>query len=180
MPIKLIIEGPAPYCTPQGMADAMAEQGRKVRELRNPHGQAQVVRVRQLGVVERLAEDGRLRKEQVQAALEVRAYWHRWTKGLFATGSTYTEKLDKGGGGFDPVTPAMQRYRAWAEWAEARKVKGELSMLTMVLDLVVDDRAPRTMRQAYKMSDRDVLRRVQEGLRHYAVLAGWVEDREAA
>jgi hypothetical protein len=173
MTIKLVIEGPQPYCMTDGeVARVMA---RSPRPAPSPVPQ----RVSSLGVLERLAQQGSLRKVQVEAGLEVRAYWHMWTR-AFSAGICRYGELPRGDDGVveaPSVRSLVARYRLWATAAEAQRVKGELTALQLVCDLCVADRPPLWMRREYRMSDVRALRVVRESLLDYARLNGW---REAA
>ncbi|MBU8543984.1 MULTISPECIES: hypothetical protein [Roseomonadaceae] len=141
-------------------------------------------RVRHAHIIDELAEDGRLRAHQVAAARDIEAYVAGWIVPIGRSSGGMAERVDGGGaaGGGEPASVRLRaaRYRAWAEWAEGQRVKPELSLLTITLKLCVDGWTPRAIRREYGMDDGRALRLIQEGLLHYADLAGWVEDREAA
>jgi hypothetical protein len=187
MAIKLRVNGgvvqPGVAFTMSDAAAARARaEGMAKRLALNPHGQAAPARVRQASVVEQLAEQGRLRAAQVAAAREIEGYWHWWTGALFAGTACYGERLAKGESAGVPASVRVRasRYRDWAGWAEREVVKGELNVLALTLDMVVDGRAPWALRERYRMGVERVVRVVQISLLHYATLAGWVEERNAA
>jgi hypothetical protein len=184
MAIRLIIEGPQAYVTPSRLAAAWGEQGRALREQRNPHGAPLAPqRVRPLGQVEALAEAGKLRREQVQAGLDIRAYWQHWTASFFASVADHRrEVVAPGAGGADPISAIVRanRYRPWAEAAEAQRVRGELTVLQVTLDLVVRDWSPTRLGAEYRLRKAAALYVVQQALLDYARRAGWVKAREAA
>ncbi len=192
MALRLMVEGQAvevsqaePYCMSDMQARMWGEEGAAQRARTNRGGgEAQRVRVFKLGALERLAEDGRLRKVQVDAGREIRAYWRLWTTALFARVADYgAAAVAAGGAGADApsVRSLVGRYRAWASEAEATRVRGELSSLQLVLDLCLRDWSPWEMRREYRIGDARALRVCQESLLHYGRLAGWQDiEREAA
>lgn len=174
MVLKLIEPGAA-YC----VTDAQVRQWVPPR----PADRAPAPRVRSLGVLEQLAEDGRIRKVQLEAGREIRLYWARWTMAFNAAVARYGATTVGAGGVPDPLTASAlaARYKVWAGAAEARRVRGDLTALQLVLDLCLRDWTPWEMRQVYRVSDTRALRIVREELLTYGRLAGWrVDDREAA
>lgn len=181
----LTLEGPQPYVTSPAQAARWGEEGRGQRDARRQvRGVEQEAarRVRSLGEVERLAEDGRLRKEQVQAALDIRAYWAHWRTCCHARVSDHLREVVGQATGGDPVSAIVRanRYRPWAEAEEAVRVRGEVTRLQMVLDLVERDWSPWRLRCEYRMRATEALASVQISLLDYARRAGWVQDRDAA
>lgn len=134
-------------------------------------------RVQALTVLDALYDDGRIRKVQYEAGLEIRGYWMRWTMSHLPKATRFDAVRVDGGSAPEPLaaTPMARRYLAWRVEAEARKVKGDLTALQLVLDLCASDWSPWRLREVYRISDTRALRIVQEELLRYAILAGWQE-----
>lgn len=194
MALKLLVAGRTvevaqaePFCMSDMQARMWGEEGAAQRARTNRGGgqaQPQRVRVFKLGALERLAEDGRIRKVQLDAGREIRAYWRLWTTALFARVADYgAAAVAAGGAGADApsVRALVGRYRVWASAAEASRVRGELTPLQLVLDLCLRDWSPWEMRREYRIGDTRALRVCQESLLDYGRLAGWQDiEREAA
>lgn len=184
MVLKLIIEPGQGYHVTDGQAGRWAEAAREAgRVPRLAAEEARAVAWRKLGALECLAEDGRIHRCQLDAGREVRTYWRWWTTRFSAAIARYDGERVGGSLGPDPasVKNLVDRYRAWAASAEARKVKGDLSALQLVLDLCVDDWTPWRMRREYRIGDARALDIVRTSLLDYARMAGWQDvPREAA
>lgn len=186
--LRLMVEGRVvvqaeAFCMTDGDAARWGAEGAALRDQRNTgEGVRRPLRQPRLRVLERLAEEGRLRRIQLDAGLEVRAYWHGW---LRAHGPTVSRLSDvpKGGEGADPpwLRNLGARFKAWAASASARRVRGDLTAQQLVEDLCIRDWSPFELRREYRISNARALRVVQESLLDYARLAGWREEtREAA
>ena len=175
---RSVVQGAA-YVMSEGEAARARAEGEARRRALNPHGQDAPVRVLQVSVIGRMAEAGHLRAEQVLAAYEIEAYWLAWTAAMLAGGGGYAERLDKGVSMAEPpgVRARAERYRAWATWAEAQTVKGSLTLLQLTLDVVIDGVALAELKRRYRLGADRPRPLVQVSLRHYAILAGWVEDK---
>ena len=177
------IERGAAYVTSDGAAARARNEGQAKRDALNPNGQAVVPRVARVSAIGRMADAGHLRAEQVRAAHDIESYWHSWTAGLFARPmATYGERLDRGISLSEPISVRSRatRYQAWAAWADGHSVRGGLSSLTLVMDVVVDGQSLEALRMRYRMGTPRIRAVVQIALRRYATMAGWVEDREPA
>lgn len=140
-------------------------------------------RVQAVRTLEALHDDGRIRKIQLDAGLEIRRYWDAWCVSHLPRVSNLTGVARAGMQTPDP--PALRnlaaRYKAWAAQAEARIVRGEqLTALQIVCDLCLRDWSPWQLRREYRISDVRALRIVQEELLRYAEIAGWRDIEDAA
>jgi hypothetical protein len=170
------IEQGVAYCTRE--RDAAPFRPASVAEL-HP---GKAPRVAQLCALEALADRGSIRAEQLRAGREIRDYWRVWTCAFSARISGYGAA--RFGEQAEVIPPSLRslvgRYRAWAQAAEADRVRGDLTALQLVLDLCVDGRAMWWMRRAYRISDVRALRVCQVALHDYARRAGWLDERNAA
>lgn len=185
MTLKLTIEPGQGYHVTDAQARRWsAERSERQRQaVRDGQPVARAVLRLRRPALEELADLQRIRKVQLDAGREIRTYWRLWTTAFSAAIANYDGERRQGGPGPDPVSVRglVDRYRGWAATAEARKVKGDLTALTLVMDLCVRDLAPWQMRCEYRMSDTRALRICQDSLLEYARLAGWrIDEREAA
>jgi hypothetical protein len=186
MALKLLIEPGQGYHVTDAQARRWVEDRseRQRQAVRDGQPVAKVApRLRELPALEDLANGQRIRKVQLDAGREIRTYWRLWTTAFSAAIANYDGERRQGGPGPDPVSVRglVDRYRGWAASAEAGKVKGDLTALTLVLDLCVRDWAPWQMRCEYRISDTRALRICQDSLLEYGRLAGWrIDEREAA
>ena len=179
---KVVVQGEA-FCTTSNEAERWGSEGAALRDQRNTgEGVRRPLRQPRLRVLERLAEEGKLRRIQLDAGLEVRGYWHGWLRAHGPTVSRFSD-VPRGGEAGDPpwLRNLGARFRAWAASAGERRVRGDLSAQQIVEDLCIRDWSPFELRREYRISNRLALRVVQESLLDYARLAGWREtEREAA
>lgn len=192
MALRLMVEGRVvqvrqaePYFTSDTLAEMWGREGAEARERLNIGGTGvrRPLRIPRLRALEQMAEDGRIRKIQLQAGLEVRAYWHVWCTAHLPRVANIDGVVVSGGRMPDsPSALALSRRRqAWSARAMVQRVKGDLSVLQLVEDLCVRDWTPTEMRREYRISNARALRVIQVSLLEYGHLAGWKEiEREAA
>jgi hypothetical protein len=174
---RVVVQAEAFHVT-DAQAAAWGQQGIEARDRLNPHGVEvrRPLRQPRLRVLERLLDEGRLRQVQVDAGLEIRAYWHGWLRAHGPTVSRFSD-VPLGGSAADPpwLRNLGARFKVWAASASARKVRGDLSAQQIVEDLCIRDWSPTELRREYRISNARALRVVQESLLDYARLAGWQE-----
>lgn len=139
-------------------------------------------------LVRRLAEEGRLGREQVRAALEVRRVWEAFGRGLFPATSVFSPVVGRKGRAMfaDPVerlTRAEEaawrlRYRPWAREMAVTVAAGAIrtTRLQLILDVVVDNHGLRQVEGWYRMRHGSAVEHVRAALHRYAEIAGWVDE----
>ncbi len=139
-------------------------------------------------LVLRLYEKGRLCREQLQAAEEIRRVWQAFSRGLgpsaidpsaFAGGGRSSVPVRQPVERLLPVEEATwrRRYRPWAAEMAAQPSGGHIRVmrLRIVVDLVVDNAGLRQVDGWYRMRNGASLTHLDCGLRRYAEIAGWLE-----
>jgi hypothetical protein len=125
--------------------------------------------------------DGVLRPEQVRAAEEIAFHWHAVTRALHARCALYAERMPRGEDRDNPAeAPRTARYLRWAGWAGASAVTPAASLVDLTLDLAVDGLTWRGIRAKRGVAQQRAKLVVQRSLWGYALLSGWVEERNAA
>ena len=138
-------------------------------------------------IVARLARDGRLGKEQVRAALEIRRVWEAFGRGLFPAArpaaplaerrrrAMFTDPIDR-------LSPAEElawrlRYRPWAREMAVTVAAGAVrtTRLQLILDVVIDNHGLRQVEGWYRMRHGAAVEHIRAALHRYAELAGWVD-----
>ena len=139
-------------------------------------------------LVVRLAGEGRLGREQVRAALEVRRVWEAFGRGLFpaarhiapvgerAKRAMFVDPIDR-------LTRAEERawrlrYRPWAREMAVTVAAGAIrtTRLQLILDVVVDNHGLREVEGWYRMRHGAALEHIRAALHRYAEIAGWVDE----
>ena len=114
-----------------------------------------------------LYEKGRLRREHLEAAEEIRRIWQAFSRSLGATAT-------------NPDTLATGRQGARARQPIEGLTGGEEAIwrnrLQLVLDIVVDNRSFRQVEGCYRMRHGAAAAHLQTALHLYARIAGWVGD----
>ena len=139
-------------------------------------------------LVARLAREGRLGREQVRAALEVRRVWEAFGRGLFPTVDTTAPIAERRKQAMfvDPIdrlTPAEERawrlrYRPWAREMAVTVAAGAIrtTRLQLILDVVVDNHGLREVEGWYRMRHGGAIEHIRAALHRYAEIAGWVDE----
>jgi hypothetical protein len=180
-----VVQGEA-YCTTDRQAERARMAAFATRErqrVRGAEGEAQpVAYVPRRDVLVAMAQDGRLRGEQLRAGREIAEHWHSVTRALHARCGLYAERMPKGAEVAEhPLVQARTaRYAAWAEWAGTQVVTPAISLVDLTLDMAVDGLSPRGVRAKRGISDTRALRLLQRSLWQYALLAGWAEEKTIA
>lgn len=146
----------------------------------------QTVRKLRRDVIERLERDGRLRAEQVRAAMEIRRIWEALGRGLFPVAAPLdVPRQSHWRGRFrDPVDRLgdvdeiiwRTRYRPWAREMAIQIAAGaaRVSRLQLVLDVVVDNHGLRQVERDYRMRNGLAIEHLRGALHRYAVLSRWL------
>tara|TARA_R110000868_G_scaffold4155_26_gene25496 strand:- start:1027 stop:1557 length:531 start_codon:yes stop_codon:yes gene_type:complete len=135
-----------------------------------------------------LYEKGRLRREHLEAAEEIRRIWQAFSRSLGAT-ATNPDTLATGRQGARARQPIegltggeeaiwRNRYRPWAREMASIVCGGTVRVtgLQLVLDIVVDNRSFRQVEGCYRMRHGAAAAHLQTALHLYARIAGWVGD----
>ena len=136
-------------------------------------------------IVVRLAQEGRLGREQVAAALEVRRVWEafgrgprtRWRRSpVAASRRLFIDPIDR-------LTRQEEaawrlRYRPWAREMAVTVAAGAIrtSRLQLILDIVVDNHGLREVEGWYRMRHGGAIEHIRAALHRYAEIAGWVDE----
>jgi hypothetical protein len=176
MVLKLIIEPGQGYHVTDGQAARWVAADAVRREAAAPAGF-----VPKRNVVAGYLADGVLRPEQVRAAEEIAFHWHAVTRALHARCALYAERMPRGEDRDNPAeAPRTARYLRWAGWAGASAVTPAASLVDLTLDLAVDGLTWRGIRAKRGVAQQRAKLVVQRSLWGYALLSGWVEERNAA
>ena len=139
-------------------------------------------------LVARLAREGRLGREQVRAALEVRRVWEAFGRGLFPATNTMAAVAGRRERAMfvDPIdrlTPEEERawrlrYRPWAREMAVTVAAGAIrtTRLQLILDVVVDNHGLREVEGWYRMRHGAAIEHIRAALHRYAEIAGWVDE----
>ena len=139
-------------------------------------------------IVVRLAQEGRLDREQVAAALEVRRVWEAFGRGLFPATNTLAPVAGrrKQAMFIDPIDRLTRqeeaawrlRYRPWAREMAVTVAAGAIrtSRLQLILDIVVDNHGLREVEGWYRMRHGGAIEHIRAALHRYAEIAGWVDE----
>jgi hypothetical protein len=181
MALRLMVEGRVveqaeAYCmTDAEVARVMAAR----RPPRLPPAEAPAF-VAQRDVVAGYLAKGVIRPEQARAAQEIAAHWYAVTRALHARCGLYAERMPKGPEQDHPAdAPRTARYLRWAEWANTQRVTPAASLVDLTLDVAVDGLSWSGIRTKRRIGDHRAKREIQRSLWHYALGAGWVEERPA-
>ncbi len=139
-------------------------------------------------IVERLAREGRLGREQVRAALEIRRVWEAFGRGLFPAArpialiaerrkhAMFSDPIDR-------LTPEEEtawrlRYRPWAREMAVTVAAGVIrtTRLQLILDIVIDNHGLREVEGWYRMRHGGAVEHIRAALHRYAEIAGWVDE----
>ncbi|MDE0334638.1 MAG: hypothetical protein OXI64_06735 [Defluviicoccus sp.] len=139
-------------------------------------------------LVRRLAAEGRLGREQVRAALEVRRVWEAFGRGLFPATNTMAGAAGRArramfADPIDRLTRAEEaawrlRYRPWAREMAVTVAAGAIrtTRLQLILDVVVDNQGLREVEGWYRMRHGGAIEHIRAALHRYAEIAGWVDE----
>ena len=139
-------------------------------------------------LVRRLAQEGRLGREQVRAALEVRRVWEAFGRGLFPATSAFSPVAgrQRRAAFADPVERLTReeeaawrlRYRPWAREMAVTVAAGAIrtTRLQLILDIVVDNHGLREVEGWYRMRHGSAIEHIRAALHRYAEIAGWVDE----
>ena len=139
-------------------------------------------------IVERLAREGRLGREQVRTALEIRRVWEAFGRGLFPAArpialiaerrkhAMFSDPIDR-------LTPEEEtawrlRYRPWAREMAVTVAAGVIrtTRLQLILDIVIDNHGLREVEGWYRMRHGGAVEHIRAALHRYAEIAGWVDE----
>ncbi len=129
-------------------------------------------------VVQKLYVKGGLTEDQLRASEEIRAVWEAWARGLFPK----ARRIER-----DTHAPARQPYRTpidrmrnreyelwrhryvpWSEQMQKMKVAGrKLSRHRLVMDIVIENYAPRQLETHYRLRHGAALTCLREALTKY-------------
>lgn len=134
-----------------------------------------------------LFEKGRLRREHVQAAEEIRRIWQAFSRGL-GPAAVNPDSFAGGGRSIRPRQPVewltpgeeiiwRRRYRPWAGEMGAVASGGVLraTRFRIVVDLAVDNGSLRQVDAWYRMRNGASFEHLRAGLQRYAEIAGWAD-----
>ena len=139
-------------------------------------------------LVQRLAAEGRLGREQVRAAFEVRRIWEAFGRGLFPATNTMAAAAARGRRAMfvDPIDRLTRqeeaawrlRYRPWAREMAVTVAAGAVrtTRLQLILDVVVDNHGLREVEGWYRMRHGGAVEHIRAALHRYAEIAGWVDE----
>ncbi len=139
-------------------------------------------------LVARLAQEGRLGREQVRAALEVRRVWEAFGRGLFpgARAIAPVGQRTRRAMFVDPIDRLTVeeerawrlRYRPWAREMAVTVAAGAIrtTRLQLILDVVVDNHGLREVEGWYRMRHGGAIEHIRAALHRYAEIAGWVDE----
>ena len=139
-------------------------------------------------IVERLAREGRLGREQVRAALEIRRVWEAFGRGLFPAARPIAPVAERRkramfSDPIDRLTPEEEnawrlRYRPWAREMAVTVAAGAIrtTRLQLILDIVIDNHGLREVEGWYRMRHGGAVEHIRAALHRYAGIAGWVDE----
>lgn len=133
-----------------------------------------------------LYEKGRLRREHLEAAEEIRRIWQAFSRSLGPT-AVNIDALATGrqvAQGRQPLEWLSateehiwrKRYRPWAREMSNGSCGGTIrvTLFQIVLEIVVDNRSLRRVEGAYRMRHGDAAKYLEGALTRYAEIAGWL------
>jgi hypothetical protein len=139
----------------------------------------------------KLYESGRLNREQVQAAEDIREVWASFSRAMYparvfdgtqdckVVGRVVSSPLDR-------MTAREYRvwrtiYRPWAD-DQARRShgSGQVTRLSIVTKLVVENWGPRQLEARHRLRHGTVVPILQEALSRYGEFAGWIMEKRPA
>ena len=139
-------------------------------------------------IVARLSQEGRLGREQVRAALEIRRVWEAFGRGLFPATNTMAPAVGRRKHAMfvDPIDRLSReeeaawrlRYRPWAREMAVTVAAGAIrtTRLQLILDIVVDNHGLREVEGWYRMRHGGAIEHIGAALHRYAEIAGWVNE----
>ena len=133
------------------------------------------------GPIERLVRAKAIGPEELQAANEIGVAFMAIAGSLLLK-SASLERVDRGSGGPEPawLIDAQRRYRNWAGvWSKAAKLCGDRT-LEAVIAAVVDERSLESIETDIGARHGTARRMIANGLRDYALRAGWIKGKVAA
>ena len=132
------------------------------------------------GPIERLVRAKAIGPEELQAAHEIDVAFMAIAGSLLLK-SADLERVDRGTGGPEPawLVDAQRRYRVWAgAWSVATKQHGDRT-LEVVIAAVVDERSLEAIELDVGLRHGTAKRMIANGLRDYAIRAGWLRGKTA-
>ncbi len=142
-------------------------------------------------VIAKLYLDGKLDDTHVAAAQEIRRVWEAIGRGLFPR-ARQLDRIPNRGGATRPREPAdlmsqseaiawRDRYRPFATEMSVDILSrvSRVSRLQLTLDIVIDNYGLRQVEDWYRLKHGVAAGHLRTALERYAVLAGWVERRQA-
>ena len=147
----------------------------------------ETVRKLRRDIVTRLAREGRLSREQVRAAFEIRRVWEAFGRGLFPASRGFAPLAERKRHAMfshpvDRLTPEEEtawrlRYRPWAREMAVTVAAGAIrtTRLQLILDIVIDNHGLREVEGWYRMRHGGAVAHIGAALHRYAEIAGWVD-----
>ena len=163
-----------------GHADASAAVARPTPET--------VTKLRR-DLIAHLYVGGRLRREHVDAAEDIRLIWYAFTRRLGPSAVDFTALATGPRRGPGAVHQPIEwltgreeriwrnRYRPWAAEMAQIPAGGTVSVtrFRLVLDLAVENESLRRVEAWYRIRHGRAFEALRDGLQRYAEIAGWIE-----
>jgi hypothetical protein len=150
----------------------------------------QTVRKLRRDLVAHLYGKGRLRREHVDAAEEIRFVWYAFSRrlGPSAVNLLAVPAGNRSGQARQPIEWLTDReeivwrnrYRPWAGEMARIHAGGivTVSRLQMMVDLLVDNQGLRRVEAWYRLRHGAAFENLRDGLHRYAEIAGWTEPEK--
>lgn len=136
--------------------------------------------------MESLHTQGRIRREHLDAAEEIRRIWQAFSRGLGPTAVNPIALALPSRSVRTPFQPVellsaseeaiwRHRYAPWAKHAAQTGCGGSgVTSLRLVLELAVENRSLRQTEDLFRLRHGAAVDHLRDGLQCYAVIAGWV------